>query len=431
MKKILILSVWMLSSWMIQAQPKVTSAYNANKEGKYEEARQYIDDAMADPKATEKEKFWRYRGDIYMNIAITPELNSKYPEAMSTAVEAYTNALNRKSDYQTEIAQMLLKGFGISEKAYIDLYEKKEFCQAKIFVNHCAQILKVNKLITQKSEAAQLIDGADKTIKENQVFFNNQCISQTIDMLVKSGKQQEALELIREEKTKDPNNVGLLSFEADIYLSLSDYQNASKSLEVLVANNPKVAIYHYYLGNLFEKIDGEYNNEIGFLKNLRPGDSQRRVDSLLVTNEIIDVTKKEIQYSFKKLDKSFDIILKNGKIDKITEVGLSEEIYSDRAENEYKICLSLDSAYYDANYNLGAIYFNRSEIKNQNCGKIKDDALYKECKASTKLGYAEAAKYFDRCYQADIAAGKPVDLIKKFLKQSLIKSGNAEKATKL
>jgi hypothetical protein len=200
---------------------------------------------------------------------------------------------------------------------------------------------------------------------------------------------------------------------------------------VLVVNNPKVAIYHYYLGNLFEKIDGEYNNEIGFLKNLRPGDAQRRVDSLIVTNEIMDLEKKENQYSFKKLDKSFDIFLKNGKIDKIMEVGLSEEIYSERAENEYKICLTLDSTYYDANYNLGAIYFNRSEIKNQNCGKIKDDALYKECKASVKIGYSEAAKYFERCYQSDIVAGKPVDLIKKFLKQSLIKSGNPDKAAKL
>ena len=57
MRKAMMVALIMATGWMAQAQPKVTSAYNANKDGKFEDAKQYIDEAMTDPKATEKEKY--------------------------------------------------------------------------------------------------------------------------------------------------------------------------------------------------------------------------------------------------------------------------------------------------------------------------------------------------------------------------------------
>lgn len=68
MKKLVMIATLLVAGMVAQAQPKVTSAYNANKEGKFEAAKGYIDEALVDPKATEKEKFWRYRGNIYSNI---------------------------------------------------------------------------------------------------------------------------------------------------------------------------------------------------------------------------------------------------------------------------------------------------------------------------------------------------------------------------
>ena len=99
----------MVTGWMAQAQPKVTSAYNANKEGKYEDAKQYIDEAMTDPKATEKEKYWRYRGNIYANIAKDSVLNAKYPDALPTALAAFTKyfEIDKRKDYLREVATEL------------------------------------------------------------------------------------------------------------------------------------------------------------------------------------------------------------------------------------------------------------------------------------------------------------------------------------
>ena len=75
------------------AQPDVTTAYNLNKEMKYEEAATYIDKAITDPKASAKVKTWRYRGIIYFNMANDPALAAKYPKAIQTSQESFFKSM--------------------------------------------------------------------------------------------------------------------------------------------------------------------------------------------------------------------------------------------------------------------------------------------------------------------------------------------------
>ena len=109
MKKLMMVAMIMVTGWMAQAQPKVTSAYNANKEGKFEDAKQYIDEAMADPKATEKEKYWRYRGNIYANLVKDSVLFAKYPDALKTSLAAFSKyfEIDKRKDYIKEVATEL------------------------------------------------------------------------------------------------------------------------------------------------------------------------------------------------------------------------------------------------------------------------------------------------------------------------------------
>ncbi|MEO0403703.1 MAG: hypothetical protein AAF193_02420 [Bacteroidota bacterium] len=67
------------------SQKDVTTAYNLNKEGKYLEAAEYIDRAITQEKAGAKEKTWRYRGDIYMNISQDSTLLIQKPNAINTS----------------------------------------------------------------------------------------------------------------------------------------------------------------------------------------------------------------------------------------------------------------------------------------------------------------------------------------------------------
>ena len=72
----------MLVTFAAWGQKEVVSAYNANKSGNYAEAVTYIEQAILNEKAAGKEKTWRYRGDIYVNVAKDPELFASYPTAV-------------------------------------------------------------------------------------------------------------------------------------------------------------------------------------------------------------------------------------------------------------------------------------------------------------------------------------------------------------
>ena len=67
------------------AQKDVVSAYNANMDGDYVKAAEYIDKAIEDPKANVKEKTWRYRGNIYTNLASDSALYASVPDALEKA----------------------------------------------------------------------------------------------------------------------------------------------------------------------------------------------------------------------------------------------------------------------------------------------------------------------------------------------------------
>ena len=61
--------VFIAAASVAVAQKQVVSAYNANKSGDYKAAAGYIEEAITIEKAALKDKTWRYRGEIYLNIA--------------------------------------------------------------------------------------------------------------------------------------------------------------------------------------------------------------------------------------------------------------------------------------------------------------------------------------------------------------------------
>ena len=86
-------------------QKEVVSAYNANKEGDFATAATYIEQAIQNPKANVKNKTWRYRGEIYLNISKDSALFAAYPDALVRAKDSYMKAqeLDSKGSYASEI----------------------------------------------------------------------------------------------------------------------------------------------------------------------------------------------------------------------------------------------------------------------------------------------------------------------------------------
>ncbi len=426
MRKLMMVALMMVTGWMAQAQPKVTSAYNANKEGKYEDAKQYIDEAMTDPKATEKEKYWRYRGDIYANLGMNSSENDKILSMFQESLNSYEKCIEKKTDYSEDICEMLFKMFGFCEKKYIELYESKDFCKAIPFTSSCLEIVEINEKLGLKSDISQTITGGKKSVDDNLNSFENMCISQRISSLIDEKKSEDALKLIEQEKLKNPNNVELLSYESDIFLSLGQFENASKSLEALVKTSPENAIYHYFLGNLYQKIDEGPNDALNLKRSLTKGDSERKIDSLATKYEV-KLTKTESGLVYQYGDKSLTLLIQNGKLTDFKSQNLDIPIFSTRALDEYITCIRLDSLHYDSNYNLGAQYYNRAQEQSLNCNAIppRETAKFDLCKSEMKALYLESAKHFKVCFEKD----KNDLSLKKILKETYLKGGDREKSS--
>ena len=97
--------VFIAAASVAVAQKQVVSAYNANKSGDYKAAAGYIEEAITIEKAALKDKTWRYRGEIYLNIANDSALVLEFPNALWVAKESYTKAkeLDTKGNYEREI----------------------------------------------------------------------------------------------------------------------------------------------------------------------------------------------------------------------------------------------------------------------------------------------------------------------------------------
>ena len=123
-------------------QKEVVSAYNANKEGDFATAATYIEQAILNPKANVKNKTWRYRGEIYLNISRDSALFAAYPDALVRSRDSYMKAqeLDSKGSYASEIQIGLGQVQMASNNMGIGKYNTGDFAGAGAFFDLSADI---------------------------------------------------------------------------------------------------------------------------------------------------------------------------------------------------------------------------------------------------------------------------------------------------
>ena len=123
-------------------QKEVVSAYNANKEGDFASAATYIEQAILNPKANVKNKTWRYRGEIYLNISRDSTLFAAYPDALVRSRDSYMKAqeLDKKGSYASEIQIGLGQVQMASNNMGIGRYNTGDFAGAGTFFDLSAEI---------------------------------------------------------------------------------------------------------------------------------------------------------------------------------------------------------------------------------------------------------------------------------------------------
>jgi len=300
MKQFLLIAGCLFSLFAL-GQKEVVSAYNANKDGDYREAATYIEQAILIENAAAKEKVWRYRGEIYLNISRDSAISIEYPHALRTAMESYLKAkeLDVKSRYEDEIrfglAQVQTKANDIGIKNYVS----EAFDQAGSSFDLAAEVARYFDIIDTMAvyNAALCYEKADLTDLAIERYLDCAAINYQVPNVFlfvstlyrHAGKDEAALNILQDARVDYPREQSLIIEELNIYLTNKDFERAKTNLELAAEQDPTNEILWFSLGSVLDNI------------------------------------------------------------------GMTED-----AIVAYKKAIVVKSDYFDANYNLGALYFNKA-----------------------------------------------------------------------
>ncbi len=283
------------------AQKQVVSAYNANKSGDYKAAAGYIEEAITLEKAAIKDKTWRYRGEIYLNIANDSVLSVEYPNALWIAKDSYTKAqeLDTKGNYEREI----ITGLGLVQTTAgnqgINDYTTENFSAAAAKFDLSAEVAGMFDVIDtmavfnaalcyEKSGDVDLAVARYKSCGSFGYQVPNVYLF-VANLLRQDGRVEDALSELQSARKQFPREQSLIIEELNIYLEGKDYERAENNLKLAAEGDPTNEILWFSLGSVYDNL---------------------------------------------------------GK----TEL----------AAEAYLKALSINASYFDANYNLGAMYFNEA-----------------------------------------------------------------------
>lgn len=342
MKKILSMAFAIALPVLMSAQADVVSAFNANEKGDFDTAAEFIEKAMSNEKATSKDKTWRYRGDIYRNIAMSPEHASRYPDAIQKSYTSYLKAieLDKRGSYEREHNTGLALVLNQALNNGIKLYNDEAYADAAKY------FLLTNEITTTafdstfvlavynaglSFEKAGDLDRAIEyyTLSADEGYLVPDIYVIMVSLLSNAERTDDALAMAKMAREKHPRNKGLILEELNIYLREGKLEEALANLEIAVEEDPKNDILVFSKGSVLDNL---------------------------------------------------------GRIDEAREA--------------YEAALEINPENYDALYNLGAMYFNKGAEKINAANEVppKQQKLYNQYLDEAKEWFMKAQPIFERAY---------------------------------
>lgn len=330
-------------------QKEVVSAYNANKEGDFATAATYIEQAIENPKAKVKNKTWRYRGEIYLNISRDSALFAAYPDALVRAKDSYMKAqeLDTKGSYASEIQVGLGQVQMAASNAGIGNYNTGNFVAAGAFFDLGAEIARAfeatdtmavynSALCYEKAGEVDLAVARYRACADIEYQVPNVFLFIS-NLYRENGREAEALETLAEARALYPREQSLIIEELNIYLTNEEFDKAKENLALAAEQDPTNEILWFSLGSVLDNLGN-----------------------------------------------------------------------ADEAIEAYQKALEVKSDYFDANYNLGALYFNQAvqginaanDMWKPRMTKAESEAQ-KQMEADAKALFETAKPYLEAAHATD------------------------------
>jgi tetratricopeptide (TPR) repeat protein len=359
MKRTLVLFalIMLVSASFAQMKKDRTSAYNYWMKKDLIKAKDFIDKAITYPEAATDAKVWYYRGGIYLDIQISPAKAVLAPDAINVAYEAYTKArtLDTKGEFKADIAARLGAIGGEFFNEGISYFQQNDFDGAMPFFEKAINISNENQTIDTlanygaalcfEKKAATDSVFLDKAIERYQYLADLRMKEVSVytslaNLYKDKGNLEKGAQVLNLAKELFPGNTDIIITEANMYISTNNHAKAISSLMEAKEKEPKNVSVLYAVG---------------------------------------------VTYDLMKNDTS------------LSDADRSK--YFDAAISSYKETIDADPNYFDALFNLGAIYFNKGgEVINEaNKLPISETVKYDKMLADGNNYLNMALPYLEKC----------------------------------
>lgn len=378
MKKFLSFCLFSIYSVLALAQPgEVTNAILSQKDGALADAKTSIDKASEHEKTMNEPKTWYHRGKIYEAIANDPLLGKQYPDAAKTAFQSLEKAKKldetaaKPGKFKKDIEEEWNSApFAIAiQNAGIVAYQNKKYDEAYNYFTMYQSV--------KSTDTLGYVYAAQMALAENDY-------KKAKDTYVKG---------IEKTGYTTPEILNNLIY---IYKSVESEKDYNKALEIAQLGRTK------YPGNYTFLV--------------------QEIDILEKTGKLNEAVSKQEALVEKNPNKAENQLVMGSLYEKVQQ--------NEKAKDAYTKALALAPNSFEANFNLGALYYNPAveimkEVRNMGTAEYNKTGKQKEAKAKEIL--KQALPYFEKAYSI-----KPEDeSVKKTLKDVYVIVGEKEKAAKL
>ncbi|MDD2386660.1 MAG: tetratricopeptide repeat protein [Bacteroidales bacterium] len=341
MKKVSVLLVLACLSIVVFAQPnKVTSAWSYLKDGFLEDAKQAIDQAETHPKTSNWYKTYYFKGQIYQELGVSerPKYRALCDDCFEISYEAYMKALrlnfvkeeHRNIDFESEVGMMqFVKILQVNDQrdfedfeAFADILMNRFPALSNAFINQGVSAYQgdeYEKAYSNFEKAVQISTLAFKV--DTQLFYFASLAALKAEKYEDAIQLNEVLMSLNFGETPD-DKVGLYLNQATAYKITGDTVKMLKTLQTGIEKYPDnnyvlvIETFNYYVNT---------------------GENAKAFEYITMA---IDKNPNDAQF----------YVIKGTLLE---ELGRKQE-----AKTEYEKALELKPENFDANYSLGAFYYN-------------------------------------------------------------------------
>ena len=315
--------------------------YNKDKDASdLMEAKKYIDLATLDAETGAKAKTWSNRAEIYMLL-----YNSKDAKvadlkngSLDEAAKAYaqTVKLDEKNNYPQAKDGLKICAI-IASNAGIENFKAAKFTEA---LNSFEKSIQLNEEFLQKTDSNAIYNAALSAEKSQNYDKAVQYFQKAIDIkyggnedgpmlhsllaesYLKKGDKVNYISTIQKGRQLYSNDKQLILSELNYFIEAGKYKEAITNLELAMSKEPNNEIFPFNIGVIYDNL-------------ANPGEGKTAP------------TEKEFNE------------------------------FVEKAEAAYKKAIEINPNYFDALYNIGALYFNRAVKQSEIVNNIKDNNKYK------------------------------------------------------